>query len=258
MTDQVFQVLVECLELTSTLLHTTGAQPSMHLEVLESSVVWVECAYSTAIKLDLVGDCLPSGILPKLCRALILLENLITRFWEEIYATTAVNLCCTDSIGGPGRQRFVINTAVLEPMIELGFSVVSIANVLEVSRSTVCRRLMETGLSASQKYCCISNCDLDDVVQSISHAFPNCGYKMTMGYLKEKGITVQQFRVRESLRRVDPEGTAVRFRSTLRRRQYNVMFPLELWHIDGNHKLIRYTTHHKHRYRFFALFICMI
>ena len=88
-----------------------------------------------------------------------------------------------DSTGGPGRPRFVINTAVLEPMIELGFSVVSIANVLEVSRSTVCRRLMETGLSASQKYCCISNCDLDDVVQSISHAFPNCGYKMTMGYL---------------------------------------------------------------------------
>ena len=28
------------------------------------------------------------------------------------------------------------------------------------------------------------------------------------------------------------EGTEVRFRSTIRRRQYNVMFPLELWHIS--------------------------
>ena len=114
-----------------------------------------------------------------------LLKNLITRFREEIYATTAVNLCCTDSTGVPGRPRLVINTAVLESMIELGFSVVSIANVLGVSRSTVCRSLTETGLSASQKYCCISNCDLDDVVQSISHAFPNCGYKMMMGHLIE-------------------------------------------------------------------------
>ena len=97
-------------------------------------------------------------------------------------------------------------------------------------------------LCVSQKYCCISNTDLDDI-RSISHVFPNCGYKMMMGHLKERGITVQQFRVRESVRGVDPEGSAVRFRNTLRRRQNNVMFPLELWHIDGNHKLIKYTIY---------------
>ena len=44
--------------------------------------------------------------------------------------------------------------------------------------------------------------------------------------------------VTEAVQRVDPEGSAVRF---WRRRQY-VMFPLKLWHIDGNHKL-RYTIY---------------
>ena len=240
MADQVLQELAERLESTSTQLRTAGAQPSMQIEVLESSVVRVECAYSAAIEIDLIGDCLPTGVLPKLRRALVLLEDSMTTVREEIYAATAVNLCGTDSTGGPGRPKFIVSFAVLDLMVELGFSVVSIANILGVSRSTICRRLKEAGLSASQKYCCISNSDLDDVVQSIFHTFPNCGYKMMTGHLKERGITVQQFRVRESVRRVDPEGTALRFRSTLKRRQYNVMFPLELWHIDGNHKLIRY------------------
>lgn len=123
------------------------------------------------------------------------LRDLIDRSWE---ATTILSLCDVDSTGGPGRPRFVISTSVLESMIELGFSVVSIANILGVSRSTICRRLKEAGMSASQNYCCISNPDLDDV-RSISVTFPNCGYKMMMGHLKERGITVQQFCVRESV-----------------------------------------------------------
>lgn len=49
-------------------------------------------------------------------------------------------------------------------------------------------------------------------------------------------------RVRDSLRRVDPIGTEVRALAnrTLRRRQYSVPAPNAMWHIDGNHKLIRY------------------
>lgn len=31
-----------------------------------------------------------------------------------------------------------------------------------------------------------------------------------------------------------------RWKSTTRRRNYNVRYPLSLWHIDGNHKLIRW------------------
>jgi hypothetical protein len=44
------------------------------------------------------------------------------------------------------------------------------------------------------------------------------------------------------MQRVDPEGILLRAleMNTIRRRQYSVAGPLSLWHIDGNHKLIRY------------------
>ena len=44
------------------------------------------------------------------------------------------------------------------------------------------------------------------------------------------------------MRRADPEGTVVRalqIRVT-HRRSYNVRAPMLLWHMDFNHKLIRY------------------
>ena len=52
---------------------------------------------------------------------------------------------------------------------------------------------------------------------------------------------VQQVRIGESMRRVDPEGVLLRALTidTVNRRKYQVYAPLALWHIDGNHKLIR-------------------
>ena len=54
-----------------------------------------------------------------------------------------------------------------------------------------------------------------------------------------QGIRVQRTRLRNSLKRVDPIGRGLRSITTIRRRVYNVRFPLALWHMDGNHKLIR-------------------
>ena len=61
------------------------------------------------------------------------------------------------------------------------------------------------------------------------------------GFLKTRGIIVQQDRIREAMRRVNPEGTmmrALRLHVT-HRRSYEVPCLLARWHIDGNHKLIR-------------------
>lgn len=89
------------------------------------------------------------------------------------------------------------------------------------------------------KYSSISDESLDDIVCAICQEFPGCGVKMLQGHLVERGVVVQQHRVRDALRRTDPEGVLMRQRLGIRRRQYNVTFPLELWHINGNHKLIR-------------------
>ena len=47
-------------------------------------------------------------------------------------------------------------------------------------------------------------------------------------------------RVREIQRQVDPAGSVLRQLRTINRRQYQVDGPGALWHIDGNHKLIRF------------------
>ncbi|XP_048854384.1 uncharacterized protein LOC125722239 isoform X4 [Brienomyrus brachyistius] len=65
---------------------------------------------------------------------------------------------------------------------------------------------------------------------------------MIRAHLQSRGHLLQIFRVQESLRRVDPEGTELRALAnrTLYRRQYSVPAPNCMWHIDGNHKLIRW------------------
>ena len=47
-------------------------------------------------------------------------------------------------------------------------------------------------------------------------------------------------RVRSGLKRINPDGLALRCLQISPRRSYSVPGPLSLWHIDGNHKLIRY------------------
>ena len=93
---------------------------------------------------------------------------------------------------------------------------------------------------STQKYTAISDTDLDEAVCQLSAAFPRCGEKMTDGRLRSQGILVQRERVRDSLRRVDPEGSQLRRRMALHRREYKVKSPNALWHLDGHHKLIRW------------------
>ena len=61
-----------------------------------------------------------------------------------------------------------------------------------------------------------------------------------MSTLKTQNVWVQRSRLRASIQRVDPNTIALRRRETIRRRVYCVDGPNNLWHIDGNHKLIRW------------------
>lgn len=70
--------------------------------------------------------------------------------------------------------------------------------------------------------------------------FPNCGNRQMQGHLVARGYQIQQSRIRLSQRRVDPEGAVMRQSNVIHRREYSVPRPLSLYHIDGNHKLIRY------------------
>ena len=62
------------------------------------------------------------------------------------------------------------------------------------------------------------------------------------GFLLGQGIRVQWSRVRSSLWRTDPSGILLRTSqlSIVNRRHYSVPGPRSLWHLDDNHKLIRW------------------
>lgn len=147
-----------------------------------------------------------------------------------------------ESDGQKGRPRIIVSQEQLEFLVGLGFSTVNIASLLGVSESTVKRRLSDFGIPVRGSYTELTDDQLDAVILSILQDFPNTGYKRMTGFLRSRGLRVQQLRIRESIRRVDPAGVLLRsleMRITQRRR-YQVPGPLALWHIDGNHKLIRY------------------
>lgn len=144
--------------------------------------------------------------------------------------------------GCRGRPSFDIPKEQIELFLEYNFSLPQISEMLGVSLSTVTRRLKDYGLSVTQTYSTISNTELDEIMQQLVSEFPNCGYRRMTGFLRARGINVQQIRVREAMKRSDPEGVLLRSLqlTPISRRVYNVISPLALWHLDGHHKLIRY------------------
>ena len=61
------------------------------------------------------------------------------------------------------------------------------------------------------------------------------------GILRAKGVSVQRWKIRESIHRVDPINAAIRWIIQKHPRWiYSVPGPNSLWHNDGSHKLIHW------------------
>lgn len=141
--------------------------------------------------------------------------------------------------GVRGRPRLVIPQDMLEYLIGYRFSVPQVAQLLQTSVSTVRRRMTEFGITIRSTYSTIDNEQLDEIVSELQRHYPNCGYRLLKGHLAAMGHRLQESRIRDSLRRVDPVGVMSRWIHSIQRRRYSVAGPNMLWHIDGNHKLIR-------------------
>ena len=128
----------------------------------------------------------------------------------------------------------------IEFLGQLRFSYTEIAKILEISRSTLYRRLEEEGISRYSKYSDITDNDLDTEITEIKLDHPNDGERLLIGHLAARGIIVPRAKVRASIHRVDPESTQLRRSITIRRRIYHVEGPNAVWHVDGHHKLIRW------------------
>ena len=67
-----------------------------------------------------------------------------------------------------------------------------------------------------------------------------CGRSTVTGYLKSVGINIQQHRLTQSLARVDPRGSRIRWSLIIRRCKYHVPGRNSLWHVDSHHRLIHW------------------
>ncbi|CAM4273683.1 unnamed protein product [Leuciscus chuanchicus] len=146
-----------------------------------------------------------------------------------------------NSNGSRGPPSYIITQDQLSFLLSCGFTVTQIADILHTSVSTVKRRLRSFNLLQSASYSDISDVDLDAKIRDLVAGNDQLGSEAVRAQLRAEGLLVQRCRVRTSMHRVNPRAAALRAMSQrLRRRSYRVAGPNSLWHLDGNHKLIRW------------------
>ena len=168
----------------------------------------------------------------------VILDKAVQEISQETQSSSTIAVVCKSE--GKGAPKYHISQQQLEFYVANGFTIKLIAEMLQVSSRTVKRRLHDFGIKFRGKFSVISDEELDREVELILIQFPNSGYKEMRGYLTSNGYNIQEYRVRESMRRVDSEGVMLRTLQSrpVVRRKYKVAGPLSLWHYDGNHKLI--------------------
>ncbi|XP_068689842.1 uncharacterized protein [Montipora foliosa] len=142
--------------------------------------------------------------------------------------------------GRRGRPKFSISEEQLVFFKENNFTYKDMALMLGVRQRTIENRMEEYALTNKSRFSDIEDDMLDSFIQRIMTNLPRSGFKTIEGYLASQGVRVQRWRLRNAIKRVDPVGRRLRSMNTICRRQYNVRSPLALWHMDGNHKLIRW------------------
>lgn len=223
---QVITNMIRCLEDPA----LNGSDPETILDRLEDVI-------SITLRLEESSNAPSRGAIHLLQSARQLLQGVI----GESELSQISNLTANHAIGRPS---YDIPMSQLQYLVETGFTVPDISAIFHVSVRTIRRRLQAYNLSVKHQYSTMSDICLDDVVKRILGDFPNCGFRRMDGFLRSRGYRIQQKRIRESVRRVDPDGVLLRSLEihVIRRRAYNVVRPLALWHIDGYHKLIRFAN----------------
>ena len=142
--------------------------------------------------------------------------------------------CCIKMAGRPAKE---VDLEEVKYLLAFDFKLEDIAAILDISRLTLYRHMKNAQI---EKYSDISDRDLDDTVRRIKVDHPKDGEVLMQAHLLRLGIHVQRCRLRQTIHRVDPVNTTLRRAKTVKRRVYHVEGPNSVWHLDGNHKLIRW------------------
>ena len=151
-----------------------------------------------------------------------------------------VGYCAQRLRYGVGRPRVVIEKEKIEFLRELRFTWTQIASIFGVCRRTLYTIRSENGmLENDEPFSRVSDEELCEHIQLIKQDMPDIGYNMIRGVLRSRSIHVSIPRIQQALHDVDPINTALRWASPVSRRVYGVPHPNFIWHLDGNHKLVR-------------------
>ena len=144
-----------------------------------------------------------------------------------------------------GRPRKNVSRELLENLLRLKVPISEIASFFDVTRPVIYKAMREFGINHSS-FSDISDDQLRDIVNTVKEHHPQAGEIMVQGHLRAQGVHVQRERLRSAIHQVDPVGAGSRRRPPIRQRVYSVPCPNYIWHIDGNHKLIRWrmVLHH--------------
>ena len=144
-----------------------------------------------------------------------------------------------DSRNQYGRPNIDVSKEEILALQQMNYSWTKVARLIGVSRRTLYRRLQEFGIE-SNSYSNISPPDFDKILSEVKAGHPNMGERMIQGRLLDMGIKVPRSQLRSAIHRVYHENTIARQSQVTHRRVYSVPHPNAVWHIDGNHKMIRW------------------
>ncbi|XP_028412399.1 uncharacterized protein LOC114535216 [Dendronephthya gigantea] len=210
-----------------------------HLEVLNNRLECT-CSFFTTLLNNTNNDQETFGVLASALNSLMSIQRALSLEMERLQSINDEQCyrCPVNHTNRPGRPKYDITKNQLEFLRSKHFSWVNIAKLLHVSTRTLRRRKNELGMN--DEFSAISEEELTQAMEDIRKVTPNIGQSRMVGALRARGLHIQRHRVRKCLKKIDPIGTALRWNLTIYRRKYHVPHPNALWHMDGNHKLIRW------------------
>ena len=107
--------------------------------------------------------------------------------------------------GAAGRPKMLVNIDTVEFFRSCGYTWNQVAHALQVSRSTLWRRLRDVGYQMT-KYSDISDDELDSIVAPLSHRNPHIIGKPQLGF---------SLWLRESVARIDPIRRMIRWQQVV-------------------------------------------
>ena len=124
-------------------------------------------------------------------------------------------------------------------MLALKVPISSIAKKFGVSRHLAYNAIKDYEIE-HERFTQHSQGETESAITAAKQRYPNAGEVMMQGHPASSAIYVQRHKVRGAIHTVDPEGVQERKQKSIRRRTYSVPSPNYVWHIDENHKLVRW------------------